>query len=62
VNGPKAAHINIVTNGKPGTAMAAFGKQMSDTDIAAVITYERNAWSNKTGDVIQPSEIGSAKK
>ena len=62
VNGPKAAHINIVTNGKPGTAMAAFGKQMSDTDIAAVITYERNAWSNKTGDVIQPAEIKSAKK
>jgi cytochrome c oxidase subunit II len=62
VNGPKAAHINIVTNGKPGTAMVAFGKQMSDTDIAAVITYERNAWSNKTGDVIQPSEIKPAKK
>jgi cytochrome c oxidase subunit II len=62
VNGPKAAHIDIVTNGKPGTAMAAFGKQFSDTDIAAVITYERNAWSNKTGDVIQPSEIKPAKK
>jgi cytochrome c oxidase subunit II len=62
VNGPKAAHISIVTNGKPGTAMAPFGKQLSDTDIAAVITYERNAWSNKTGDVIQPAEIKAAKK
>jgi len=61
-NGPKAAHINIVVNGKPGTAMAPFGKQLSDTDIAAVITYERNAWSNKTGDVIQPAEVKSAKK
>jgi cytochrome c oxidase subunit II len=62
VNGPKAAHINIVTNGKPGTAMAPFGKQLSDTDIAAVISYERNAWSNKTGDAIQPSEIKPTRK
>ena len=62
VNGPKAAHIGIVANGKPGTAMAAFGKQLSDTDIAAVITYERNAWSNRTGDAIQPAEIKPAKK
>ena len=37
--------------------MAAFGQQLSDTDIAAVITFERNSWSNKTGDAIQPSEI-----
>ena len=60
--GPKAAHIDRVLNGKPGTAMAAFGKQLSDTDIAAVITYERNAWGNKTGDVIQPAEIKAARK
>ena len=38
-------------NGKPGTAMAPF-KQLSDVDIAAVITYTRNSWGNKTGDVI----------
>ena len=37
---------NIVFNGKPGTAMAAFGKQLSEVDIAAVITYERNALGN----------------
>lgn len=60
--GPKAGHIDIVLNGKSGTAMAAFGKQLSDTDIAAVITYERNAWSNKTGDAVQPAEIKSARK
>ena len=58
--GPKAAHINRVVNGKAGTAMAAFGKQLSDADIAAVITYERNAWGNHTGEVIQPSEIKAA--
>ncbi|MFB3081768.1 MAG: cytochrome c oxidase subunit II [Nitrosomonadaceae bacterium] len=55
-NGPKAEHIKIVMNGKAGTAMVAF-KHMSDVDIAAVITYVRNAWGNTTGDAVQPSEI-----
>jgi cytochrome c oxidase subunit II len=62
VNGAKGRHIEIVLNGKSGTAMAPFGKQLSDTDIAAVITFERNSWSNKTGDVIQPSEIKAARR
>ncbi|MGB7541871.1 MAG: cytochrome c oxidase subunit II [Burkholderiales bacterium] len=62
VNGPKQAHVNIVMNGKAGTAMAAFGKQLSDTEVAAVITYERNSWGNKTGDVIQPGDIKSARR
>jgi len=60
--GPKADHLNIVINGKTGTAMAAFGKQLNDTEIAAVVTYERNAWSNKTGEVIQPAEIKALRK
>ena len=60
--GPKAGHLEIVTNGKPGTAMAAFGKQLSDAELAAVITYERNAWSNKAGDLVQPNEIKAARK
>jgi len=54
--GPKADHIKMVVNGKAGTAMAAF-KHLSDVDIAAVVTYERNAWGNKTGEIVQPSEI-----
>ena len=62
VNGPKAAHIERVLNGKPGTAMAAFGKQLSDTEIAAVITYERNSWGNKTGDAIQPAEVKASRQ
>ena len=62
VNGPKGAQINIVMNGKAGTAMAAYGPQMSDKDIAAVITYTRNAWGNKTGDITQPSEIKALRK
>lgn len=60
--GDKAAHIHIVLNGKAGTSMAAFGAQLSDTDIAAVVTYERNAWGNHTGDVIQPSAIKALRK
>jgi cytochrome c oxidase subunit 2 len=56
-NGPIDAHIQVVLNGRPGTAMAAFGKQLSDADIAAVVTYERNAWNNKVGDMAQPSQI-----
>jgi cytochrome c oxidase subunit 2 len=59
---PKGRHIEIVLNGRPKTVMAAFGKQLSDTDIAAVITFERNSWGNKTGEVIQPSEIKAARK
>ena len=55
--GPIADHIRIVLNGgRPGTAMAAFGKQLSDADIAAVVTYERNAWNNKMGDAAQPAD------
>lgn len=57
VKGPKQAHIDMVVHGKAGTAMAAFGGQLGDTDIAAVVTYERNAWSNKLGEVIQPAEV-----
>lgn len=59
--GPIAVHINIVLNGKPGTAMQAFGSQLNDTDLAAIITYQRNAWGNNTGDVIQPSQIAAAR-
>lgn len=50
-------HIDIVVNGKSGTSMAAFGAQLSETDIAAVITYERNAWGNDTGDIVAPLDI-----
>lgn len=55
--GELAAHIDIVVNGKPGTAMAAFS-YLSAADLAAVITYERNAWGNDTGDLVTPQEIG----
>lgn len=57
VKGPKEIHLDMVIKGKPGTAMAAFGGQLGDTDIAAVVAYERNAWTNKLGEVIQPAEV-----
>lgn len=59
--GPIADHINVVLNGRPGTAMAAFAGQLSDADIAAVVTYQRNAWDNKTGELTQPAEIAAAR-
>lgn len=59
--GPKAAHMSTVMQGRPGTAMSAFAGQLNDIDLAAVITYERNAWGNNTGDLVQPSEIKAAR-
>jgi cytochrome c oxidase subunit 2 len=60
VLGPQDGQINILLNGKSGTAMAAF-KHLSDTELAAVITYTRNSWSNATGEVVQPSDIKVAR-
>ena len=65
VTGPKADQIHILLegvmkDGKP-TAMVSFARQLSDTDIAAVITYTRNNWGNKTGEMIQPAEIKAAR-
>lgn len=59
VAGPKAGHLERVFNGKPGTAMQAFGKQLSDLEIAAVVSYERNSWRNKTGDAVQPLDVAA---
>ena len=55
--GPVGAHLNIVMKGKPGTAMQAFAGQLNDADIAAVVTFQRNAFGNNTGDVVQPSAV-----
>lgn len=60
VNGPPEGQIDIVLNGKPGTAMPAW-KQLSDSEIAAVITYTRNSWGNKAGAVM-PAAVKAARK
>jgi cytochrome c oxidase subunit II len=56
VGGPEEEQIKIVLNGKPGTAMAPF-KHLSDVDIAAVVTYTRNNWTNKSGEATTPAEV-----
>jgi cytochrome c oxidase subunit 2 len=61
VIGAKEGPIDTVLNGRPNTAMAAFSKQLSDTDIAAVITYTRNSWGNKASEV-QPAEVKARRK
>ena len=53
----KDGHVDRVLNGKPGTAMQAFKNTLSDSELAAVITYERNSFGNAAGDLIQPAQI-----
>ncbi|WP_404842430.1 MULTISPECIES: cytochrome c oxidase subunit II [unclassified Colwellia] len=60
--GSIAEHIDIVLNGKAGTGMQAYGKQLSMKQIAAVVTYERNAWGNNTGDAVQAADVKGAAK
>ena len=55
--GPMEGHVDIVMHGKAGTAMQAFAAQLNDVDLAAVITYERNAFGNTMGDSVQPANI-----
>jgi len=55
--GPIGDHVATVINGRPGTAMSAYGALLSPVDIAAVVTYERNAFGNTMGDMITPVEI-----
>lgn len=61
VLGPVEHHVDIVLHGIPGTAMAPFGKQLSDVDIASAITYERNSWGN-SGGAVQPAAVKALRK
>lgn len=61
VNGPKAGQIDILLHGKAG--MPAWQATLSDTEIAAAITYTRNSWSNKAAEnIVQPAEVMAARK
>jgi len=55
--GDVPGHLDVGINGVPGTAMQAFGGQLNDVDMAAVLTYQRNAFGNNMGDVIQPIDV-----
>lgn len=57
----KTKQIAVLLNGQNNGAMPAW-KQLSDTDIAAVITFTKNNWSNKTGQIVQPAEVLAARK
>ena len=59
--GPLEVHLDRVMNGKVDTEMQAWAPQLSDRELAAVITYERNAWGNITADVVQPRTIYAAR-
>jgi cytochrome c oxidase subunit 2 len=61
VNGAKAGQVGILLNGK--NAMPSWKSTLSDTEIAAVITYTRNSWSNKAAEnIVQPAEVLAARK
>jgi cytochrome c oxidase subunit 2 len=55
-------HINTVVDGIDGTMMSQFGSVLSDSDLAAVITFQRNAFGNSTGDTVQPTQIRSLRE
>ena len=66
VLGPKDKQIDVVLHGvvkdgKP-TQMLPFGKQLNDVEIAAVVTFTRNNWGNKTGEAVQPAEVKALRK
>jgi cytochrome c oxidase subunit II len=61
LNADKAQQIDVLLNGRLNGAMPAW-KTLSDTEIAAVITYTKNSWSNKTGQIVQPADIVAARK
>ena len=61
VMGDLSNHMAVVAKGVSGTAMQAFGGQLNDVEIAAVLTYQRNAFGNNTGDVVQPGDVNGMK-
>jgi len=60
LNSEASKEIHVLLNGQNNNSMPAW-KQLSDTDIAAVISYTKNNWSNKTGQLVQPAEVKAAR-
>ena len=54
---PIDRHINMILIGSPGSAMQSYADMFSNEEIAAIVTYERNAWENNTNDIVQPLDI-----
>ncbi len=62
VGKPISRHIDLILNGIPGSAMQPYKDQLTDEEIAAIATYERNAWGNNTGDTIQPEQVAALRE
>jgi cytochrome c oxidase subunit 2 len=62
VGHPISRHIDLILDGIPGTAMQAYRDQLTDQEIAAIVTYERNAWGNNTDEDIQPNDVAQVRK
>lgn len=60
VAGDIDAHLEVVLRGVPGTAMVSFA-HLSDAELAAIVTYKRNAWGNDTGELIRPADVRAAR-
>jgi len=68
VVGPVMKHLQLVLHGVENTAMQAFGEQLTDTEVAAVTTYQRNSWGNdspdhgsRAGGIVTPADVGEAR-
>lgn len=59
---PIDRHIERILSGVPGSAMQAYNLQLSDKEIAAITTYERNAWGNNTDDLVQASDVAKVRQ
>lgn len=59
VGKPISRHIDIIVNGIPGSPMQPYKHQLTDEEIAAITTYERNAWGNNTDDEVQPADVAA---
>ncbi|KTD72316.1 cytochrome c oxidase subunit II [Legionella tucsonensis] len=59
---PISRHIDIILNGIAGSAMQPYKDQLTDEEIAAIATYERNAWENNTNDVVQAAEVATQRQ
>ena len=61
VGKPISRHIALILNGVPGSAMQAYQSQLTDAEIAALVTYERNAWGNNTNDIVQAVDVAKVR-
>ena len=61
VTGAIVDHLDRVMNGLADTEMQAWAPQLSDLELAAIITFERNSWGNNTGDIMQPITVYEAR-